>query len=318
MRDGGLQYGGVYEGATVLVTGGAGFIGSHLARALAGLGARVRVLDDLSTGRAANLEGTDVDLRVGSILDEGALRSAVDGATTIFHEAAMVSVPQSVEAPDACCSINVAGTERVLEAARALGAERLVFASSAAVYGDAPRLPSRETDPVVCCSPYAASKAAGEALVAAYGRCYPLRTVSLRYFNIFGPRQDPNSPYAAAMAAFIDAFRHDRPPVVYGDGTQTRDFTAVDNVVHANLLAGAMPEDPGGAVVNIGTGTARSLLELIAGLQALFDEGLEPVFEPPRPGDVMHSCPDVARAHAVLGYEPIVDFERGLGATIVA
>jgi UDP-glucose 4-epimerase len=305
-------------GAAVLITGGAGFIGSHLARRLAELGAAVRVIDDLSTGQAENLPPQSVELIEASILDEPALRRAIDGCRLVFHEAAMVSVPQSIREPLQCAEINITGTERLLEAAREAGVGRVVFASSAAVYGDAPNLPSREDDPIVCCSPYAASKAAGEALMTAFSRCYGLSTVSLRYFNIFGPRQDPNSPYAAVIAAFAEALTGGRPPTIFGDGRQTRDFTPVANVVWANLLAAACETDLRGEALNIGTGRPINLLEVLAEMGRRLGVEPSPGLSPPRAGDVRDSTADITRARAVIGYEPRVDFSTGLAELLKA
>ena len=299
-------------GAAVLITGGAGFIGSHLARRLVELGAVVRVIDDLSTGRAENLPLQSVELIEASILDEPALHRAIDGCRLLFHEAAMVSVPQSIREPLKCAEINITGTERLLEAARDAGVRRVVFASSAAVYGDQPKLPSHEDDPIVCCSPYAASKAAGEALMTAFGRCYGLSTVSLRYFNIFGPRQDPNSPYAAVIAAFAEALTGGRRPMIFGDGRQTRDFTFVDDVVEANLLAATCATPPTGEVINIGTGRRSSLLDVIAALSDALDVDLAPRFGADRPGDVRDSVADVTRAGQLIGYQPTVGLAEGL------
>jgi UDP-glucose 4-epimerase len=305
-------------GRAVLVTGGAGFIGSHLARRLVELGAAVRVIDDLSTGRADNLPLDSVQFIEASILDGLALRRAVDGCRFVFHQAAMVSVPRSVEEPLKCAEINVTGTERILEAARDAGAQRVVFASSAAVYGDRPNLPSREDDSIVCCSPYAASKAAGEALMTAFARCYGLSTVSLRYFNIFGPRQDLRSSYAAAIAAFAEALMAGRRPTIFGDGRQTRDFTPVANVVRGNLLAAASGSDLRGEVVNIGTGRAINLLEVLAEMERHLGVKASYHCSPPRAGDVRDSAADIARARAVLGYEPQVDFATGLAELLDA
>jgi UDP-glucose 4-epimerase len=296
-------------GATVLVTGGSGFIGSHVVERLGSLGARPRVLDDFSTGHRRNLDGlgVDVDVVAGSILDPEALGRAMDGVHAVVHLAAMVSVPQSVAEPQRCQEVNVVGTVRVLEAARAAGAARLVFASSSAVYGESPRLPSRESDPIDCVSPYAASKAAGEAFVTAYGRCYELATASLRFFNVFGPRQDPRSPYAAAIAAFADAIREERAPTVFGDGSQTRDFVPVTDVARAILLAAARPEPPRGEVHNVGTGTRRSLLDVIEMLGAAAGRTVTPTFAAPRAGDVPHSGADITSARSHLGFAPLTD-----------
>lgn len=299
-----------FSGVPVLITGGAGFIGSHLAHRLFALGARVRVIDDLSGGFAENLP--TVDLRVASILDAAALREAARGCRYVFHQAAMVSVPASVEDPGKCLDVNVVGTQRVLEAARDAGATRVVFAASAAAYGNEPDLPSTESAAPDCWSPYAASKVAGEALMAAFGRCYELSTVSLRYFNIFGPRQNPDSPYAAVISAFHKALGAGKQPTIFGDGLQTRDFTYVDNVVHANLLAATCDKPLAGEVVNIGTGTRVSLLDVLNEMGRAMGVSVEPVFAPPRPGDVRHSQADITRAAQMLGYEPQVNFADGL------
>ena len=227
----------------VLVTGGAGFIGSHLTEALLELGAEVRVLDDLSGGDARNLEpfsgaaGDRLRFVEGSILDRPVLEACLAGCRWVFHQAALGSVPRSVEQPEHYVQVNVTGTVQVLEAARRAGVERVLFAASSSAYGDSPTLPKVETMPVRARSPYAASKAAGEALMSAYAACYPLDTASLRYFNIFGPRQNANSAYAAVIAAFAASLFAGQRPVIFGDGEQSRDFTFVDNAVHANLLA---------------------------------------------------------------------------------
>lgn len=296
-------------GRTVLVTGGGGFIGSHVVERLGSLGAHPRVLDDFSTGHRRNLDGLGVDVSVveGSILDPDALGRAMEGVHAVVHLAAMVSVPQSVAEPQRCQEVNVAGTMRVLEAARTARTRRLVFASSSAVYGESPRLPSRESDPIDCVSPYAASKAAGEAFVTAYGRCYELATASLRFFNVFGSRQDPRSPYAAAIAAFADAIREDRSPTVFGDGSQTRDFVPVTDVARAILLAASRPEPPRGEVHNIATGTRRSLLDVIEMLAAAAGRNVSPTFAAPRAGDVPHSGADIGSAREHLGFAPLTD-----------
>lgn len=304
----------VFEGSTSLVTGGAGFIGSHIAQALLGLGGKVRVLDNLVGGFESNIpEGADF-VRA-SVLDDPALNSAARGCSYIFHEAAMVSVPQSVERPSECLEVNIRGTHRVLEAARAAGVRRVLFAASAAAYGNTPRLPSREDHPPDCWSPYASSKVAGELMLAAYARSYGLSTVSLRYFNIFGPRQDPKSAYAAVISAFLDALLAGRQPMIFGDGQQTRDFTPIENVVHANLLAASSDRPLAGEVFNIGCGGRVSLLQALEQIARSLGVSAVPKHGPVRAGDVRHSQADISRAREVLGYTPVVNFEAGMAGT---
>ncbi len=314
------NYRNVFRGEGVLITGGAGFIGSHLAHRLASLGAHVRVLDDLSGGHAHNLEGDPapgtIELHRASILDPADLARAVAGCRFVFHQAAMVSVPQSVEQPARCMEVNVVGTERVLAAARQAGVQRVMFAASAAAYGNTPSLPSKETDLPDCWSPYAASKVTGEMLLQTYSRCYGLSTISLRYFNIFGPRQDPKSPYAAVISAFADALIAGRTPRVLGDGEQTRDFTPIENVVHANLLAASSEQPLMGEVVNIGCGGRIRLLDVLAAMGRALGVRVAPEFGPPRAGDVRHSSADIGRAKALLGYEPVMPFEEGIRRTL--
>jgi nucleoside-diphosphate-sugar epimerase len=305
------------HGQRVLITGGAGFIGSHLAHACVGLGAHVRVLDDLSGGFEENLP-SGAELVRASILDESALRGAVAGCRYVFHQAAMVSVPESVEKPRECLMINVVGTERVLSAARDAGVARVLFAASAAAYGHTPTLPSRETHLPDSCSPYAMSKIAGELLMQTFARCYGMSTVSLRYFNIFGPRQNPRSPYAAVISKFTEVLRARGRPTIFGDGTQTRDFTYVDNVVLANLLAATSDRPLAGQVINIGTGVRTDLLTVLRVMGRALNIDATPIPGPPRPGDVKDSVADITLARELLGYEPIVDFAEGLRRTLAA
>ncbi len=305
----------VFRGGVALVTGGAGFIGSHLGEHLLRLGASVRVLDDLSGGRRENVP-SGAEFIHGSILDSGALARASEGVSWVFHEAALVSVPQSVEQPDRCLEINVTGTHRVLEAARKGGVKRVVFAASAAAYGNTPRLPSREDHLPECWSPYAMSKVAGEMLLATFSRCFGLSTVSLRYFNVFGARQDPKSAYAAAISAFADAIIAGRSPKVFGDGLQTRDFVPVENIVLANLLAASSERPLAGEVLNIGTGSSVTLLEVIEAMGRAEGARVAPEFFPPRAGDVRDSRPDISRARELLGYEAVVGFEEGIRRTL--
>lgn len=314
-------HGDAFAGTRALVTGGAGFIGSHLCEALTTLGADVVVLDDLSGtgGSWANLEGFFHGRKIqASVLEPDALTDATGGCGLVFHQAAMGSVPQSVEQPQLCQRINVEGTLNVLEAARAAQTRRVVFAASSSAYGDAPGLPKSETMPALPLSPYAASKVAGEALVRAYAASYEqIDGASLRYFNIFGPRQNANSAYAAVIAAFAQALLDDDRPAIYGDGEQSRDFTHVDNVVHANLLAARHADPLGGAVYNIGCAKRITVNQLAAGMtKTLGKPHLIPQHLPERPGDVKHSLADLAAARESLGYDPVVGFDAGLADTV--
>jgi UDP-glucose 4-epimerase len=300
-------YNGFFEGKTALVTGGAGFIGSHLTQHLASLRCKVRVLDDFSTGHASNLQNIEATCVEGSILDTEVLNHVVTGCDYVFHLAAFVSVPLSFENPDECFNINVQGTEEVLKAATLANCKRVVFSSSAACYGSQPKLPSSELDDVSLESPYAESKYACERLVATMPS---VDGVSLRYFNVFGIRQDPNSQYAAVVSAFKNALQQSDTPVIYGDGTQTRDFTAVENVVHANLLAASHVTPLHGAVFNVGTGSSISLHSLLRTMAN--DETISISHQPERKGDVQHSCADITAISNTLGYSPIADTTRSL------
>jgi nucleoside-diphosphate-sugar epimerase len=306
-----------FEGRDVLITGGAGFIGSHLATALHVLGAKVTVLDDLSGGGDPSALPRGVSFVKGTILDQPLLRHCTDGREFVFHQAALGSVPRSVEQPRAFYEANVTGTFNVLEAARAAQVRRIMFAASSSAYGDSPTLPKIETMPVSPRSPYAATKVAGESLLAAYAACYPLDTVSLRYFNIFGPRQSADNAYAAVIAAFAKSILSGRRPTIFGDGQQSRDFTFVDNVVHANLLAAACPQRLGGAVVNIACGTRINVTELAERMAHGFNRpDLTPIYAPERAGDVKHSLADLSKTRELLRYSPIVDFAAGLPVTL--
>jgi UDP-glucose 4-epimerase len=310
-----MLYENSFRDVTVLITGGAGFIGSHLAHRLLELGAVVRVIDDLSGGRRDNLS-SGVAFLQESILNRTALDDMMTGCRFVFHQAAMVSVPESVEDPQRCAEVNILGTSMVLDAARKAGVQRVMFAASAAAYGGDPQLPSREVHPPQCWSPYAASKVAGEMLMQAFARCYPISTVSLRYFNIFGPRQNPDSPYAAVISAFMKAINAGKQPTIYGDGKQTRDFTYIDNVVHANLLAASSSRDLTGDIINIGTGERISLLGVLQAMGKARGIEIQPQFGPPRAGDVQHSQADISRARELIGYQPIVDFNQGTQMTM--
>lgn len=298
-----------------LVTGGAGFIGSHLVHALASRGDRVRVLDDLSSGRLENLDGLQVELVRASIVDPEACVRACSGVAGIFHEAAQVSVPRSIEAPRESYAINVTGTLNLLEAARAHGVPRFVFAASSAAYGDTPTLPKVETMAPQPLSPYASGKLAAEELLSVYGKLFGIRTVSLRYFNVFGPRQVDDSPYTGVIALFVRALLEGRRPRIYGDGEQTRDLNYIDNVVAANLLA--MERDvPPGSVVNVGSGERTSINSLYREIAALLESSIEPEYAPARAGDVRHSLASLDRARELLGYAPLVGWRAGLARTV--
>jgi len=300
-----------------LVTGGGGFIGSNLVRALLAQGRRVRVLDNFATGFRENLQEVlaDVDLVEGDIRDADTCRGACTGAEVVCHQAAIPSVPRSMADPQGCFDANVVGTHNMLMAARDAGVRRFVFAASSSAYGAGEELPKRETMPVLPISPYAAAKAAGELLVATWHRAFGLETVSLRYFNVFGPRQDPANQYAGVIAAFATRMLRGRRPVIFGDGTQSRDFTFVENIVRANLLAAEAPEVHG-EIVNIGCGEATDLNQMVRDFNNLLGTDLDPIYEAPRPGDVKHSLADIAAARRLLGYEPQVFFADGLRRTI--
>jgi UDP-glucose 4-epimerase len=298
-----------------LVTGGAGFIGSHLVDALLARGDDVVVLDNLATGKRANLSPGAAFVE-GDVADPAALRPAIDGCDIVYHQAALGSVVRSVAKPLTSDVANVHGTLSVLEGARAAGVGRVVLASSSSVYGGATIVPTPESAPLVPRSPYAVTKLAGETYARVYWELHNLETVSLRYFNVFGPRQRPDSEYAAVVPRFLDAVLAGRAPRVDGDGSQSRDFTYVADVVRANLLAAAAPTDGcAGRAFNIGCGTPVSLLDMVAALSAEMGRPVEPAFGPRRPGDVRHSHADITAARRQLGYEPRVSFAEGLART---
>ncbi|MDR7490482.1 MAG: NAD-dependent epimerase/dehydratase family protein [Armatimonadota bacterium] len=326
---------------TVLVTGGAGFIGAHLVRALVGRGEAVRVLDNLVTGTPENLaraldlapsavrraladaDGRPVRLSpaceviVGDIRDPATLDRACAGVEVVFHQAALRSVPRSMEHPVETHEVNATGTVRLLEAARRAGVRRVVYASSSSVYGDTP-LPKHEGQQPQPKSPYAASKLATEVYSQAYTRAFGLSTVGLRYFNVFGPWQDPASEYAAVIPKFIRLALEGRPLPVHGDGLQSRDFTYIDDVVEANLQAAAAGAEADGAVVNIGAGARHTLLDLVAEIAQVLGQAPQVVHEPPRPGDVRHTEADITLARRLLGYAPRIGFREGLRRTVEA
>jgi len=298
-----------------LVTGGAGFIGSHIAAALAGRGADVRILDNLSTGRESNLEACpQADFVRGDITSTDDCRRASEGCDLVFHHAALVSVQESILHPGRSLHINHQGTLNVLLAARDAGVRRLVFASSAAVYGDDPQLPKHEDMRPTPISPYGADKAAAEASVTMAHRLWPLETVVLRYFNVFGPRQDPNGDYAAVVPKFIDRLVAGKAPIIFGDGSQTRDFLYIDDVVQANLKAAEVPGAAGGTF-NVARGEPATLLELLDFVREGTGLYMEPQLDPPRPGDIVHSSADITRARQDLGFAPQVSLSDGLRKT---
>jgi len=303
--------------ARYAVTGGAGFIGSHIVCRLVQDGHEVRVIDNLATGHKENLQEVldRIEFFGHDVCDAQGLRRAFGGAEAVFHQAALASVPRSVENPLATNRANVEGTLQVLEAARHCGVRRVVFASSSSVYGDAPALPKREDMPPAPKSPYAASKLAGELYCQVYAGLFGVETVALRYFNVFGPRQDPGSQYAAVVPLFIKSVLEGSRPTVYGDGEQSRDFTYVDNVVEANLLAAGAP-GASGTVMNIGGGSRYTLNELLRLLGRIAGVTVNPLYVPRRAGDVLHSEADISRARQVLGYAPQVGLEEGLRRTV--
>ena len=301
----------------IVVTGGAGFIGSALSRALVARGDDVSVLDNFSTGKRENLQDLAGQLAVveGDILDAALLDRVFAGADVVFHEAAIPSVPRSLAAPLPSHNANATGTLNVLEAARRCRVRRVVYAGSSSAYGEPPSLPVVETMAPAPLSPYAVSKLAGEHYLRVYARVFGVQTVTLRYFNVFGPRQDPNSQYAAVIPRFITAALEGRSPTVYGDGEQSRDFCFIDNVVEANLRA-ADAEGASGKVFNIACGTGTSLNRVLALLGEALGRPVVALYEPGRAGDVRHSLADISQAKTVLGYTAAVNYVAGLGKTL--
>jgi len=301
-----------------VVTGGAGFIGSHIADALTRNGLRVRVIDDLSTGHRENLEEItgDVDFTEGSVADEQLLKKVLDGAELVFHEAAIPSVPRSVEHPRQSHVASVDGTFTLLLAARDQKVRRVVYAASSSAYGDQPTLPKKEAmlpDPL---SPYAVAKLVGEYYCQVFARVYGLETISLRYFNVFGPRQDPGSQYSGVVSRFISVLLNNQQPVIYGDGEQSRDFTFIDNVIDANLRAASVTSGFG-SVVNVANGQRITLNQLLEELKAIVGKPeVKADYRDPRVGDVRHSLADISRARELLGYQPLVSLREGLQRTI--
>lgn len=305
------------NGRRVLVTGGGGFIGSHLVNRLLAEGHEVRVLDNFSTGHLANLDGLagEVEIVEGDIQSYERASHATRGCELVFHQAALPSVPRSVQDPLTSTASNVTGTINVLLAARDAGAQRVVYASSSSVYGANPDLPKHEGMTTLPISPYAVAKLAGEGYCRAFGEVYGLETVAIRYFNVFGPRQDPRSQYAAVVPNFIAAMLRGERPTIHGDGEQSRDFTYVENVVNANLLA-AEAADVAGRVYNVACGERVTLNELFAALKDLLGSDVEPVYGEARTGDVRHSLADVSAAERDFGYVPSVSLREGLERTV--
>lgn len=309
--------------ALYLVTGGAGFIGSHLVDRLVADGHRVRVLDDFSSGKRANLVeaeragGSRLEVVEGDIRDRGILDRLAAGVDGVFHEAALGSVPRSIKEPALYHEVNGTGTLNVLLAARDARVGRVLFAGSSSVYGSLEALPKREEHPTQPLSPYGLTKLLGEHYLRLFRELYDLETVTLRYYNVFGPRQNPKSQYAAVIPAFISRILAGEPPIVHGDGDQSRDFTFVEDVVTANVLAMTAPADRvAGGLFNVAAGGRHSLNELIDSLSAILDTEVEPVHDPPRPGDIRHSQADITRAREALGFAPQVTFREGLERTV--
>ncbi|RKY20768.1 MAG: LPS biosynthesis protein WbpP [Planctomycetota bacterium] len=300
-----------------LVTGGAGFIGSNICRKLTSQGCFVRVVDNLLTGKRSNLAGIvdKIEFIEADMGDEQIARSAMKDIDVVLHQGALPSVPRSVDDPAATHKHCVDATFTLLLAARDAGIKRFVFAASSSAYGDTPTLPKIETMFAHPLSPYAVAKLVGEYYCSVFYKVFGLETISLRYFNVFGPHQDPSSQYAAAIPAFVTAILKDEPPIVYGDGEQSRDFTYIDNVVEANLLA-ARAEKTTGEVINIACGEAVTVNEIIGMINGIVGKDIKPKYELPRPGDVKHSLADITLAEKTIGFKPIVPFKQGLELAI--
>jgi nucleoside-diphosphate-sugar epimerase len=302
--------------SSYLVTGGAGFIGSHLSEELVRRGHRVRVADSLITGKRSNLDHIPgVEFVEGDLADLDFATRVAEGCEYVLHQAAIPSVPRSVKDPITSNRANVDATLNMLVAARDAGVKRLVFAGSSSAYGDTPTLPKHEGMTTHPLSPYALQKVVGEQYLQMFTRLYGLETVSIRYFNVFGPRQDPSSPYSGVISVFATALLENRPPKIYGDGEQTRDFTYVANVVDGVLRACDAPQ-ASGEVINVATGGRISLNTLFSGMRDVVGGTLEPIYAEPRKGDVRDSQADIRKAKALLGYEPVVSFDDGIARTI--
>ncbi len=301
-----------------LVTGGAGFIGSNLVAALLKRGDRVRVLDNFSTGKRDNISelGDDIEVIEGDIRSYHLVREAVDGVDVIFHQAALPSVPRSIRDPITTNEVGTSGTLNVLQAARDCGVVRVVFAGSSSVYGDTPTLPKHEAMVPTPASPYAVSKLAGENYCRVFHQLYGIETVALRYFNVFGPRQDPNSLYSAVIPRFIEMMRRDESPTIFGDGEQSRDFTFIDNVVSANILSAHADGGVAGEVFNVACHERVTLNQLMDVMRRVMDSSVEARYAPRRPGDVVHSYADISKFRDAVGYTPRVLFEEGIKRTV--
>ena len=295
-----------------LVTGGAGFIGSHIVDRLLADGNQVRILDNFSSGKRENLPSDNtVEIIEGDISDFDTVRKAMEGIDTVFHQAAIASVPDTIGNPLLSARVNYLGTVNILEAARQAGARRVIFADSAAVYGDLPALPKREDIPVKPLSPYATDKLASEDACRVYHHLYGLETVCLRYFNVFGPRQDPSSPYSGVISIFSNALKSGKQPVIFGDGKQTRDFVFVSDVIEANLCA-ATAADAAGRAINVATGSTITINEMLQTICKLRGAKFDPEYKPAREGDIRNSCADISTARELLQWQPVVAFEDGL------
>ena len=303
------------ESERVLVTGGGGFIGSHLVDTLLERGAEVRVLDDFSTGLRSNLEHAEIDLIEGDLRDMATCRRAAAGCRFIFHQAALGSVPRSMKDPATSLAVNSGGTANLFTAARDEGVARIVYASSSSVYGSSETLPKREGEEGDVLSPYALSKQMCEELADIFYRCYGTEIIGLRYFNVYGPRQRPDGPYAAVIPRFFDAYFSGGRPVIYGDGEQSRDFTFVGDAVNANLLAAGAPSEACGRAFNVAGGRRISLNQLWKIVRDLAGGGPEPSYEAPRPGDVRHSLADLSAIEELLDYRAQVEIDAGLART---
>lgn len=304
--------------AKYLVTGGAGFIGSNIVRRLVELGEEVRVLDNISTGKLENLQGVleQIDLVEGDFTDLAVAGKATEGIDFCLHQGAIPSVPRSIDNPLETNQANVVGTLNMLVACREAGVKRFVYAASSSAYGDSPTMPKVETMPTSPKSPYAIQKLTGEQYTQNFAKIYGLETVCLRYFNVFGPNQDPTSVYSAAIPMFIKKMLAGEEPTIFGDGTTSRDFTYVANNVEANLLACSAPVEAVGEVVNIAGGTEISLTDLVAKINDILGTKIEPMYQPERAGDVKHSLADITKAKNLLQYEPMVSFDEGLKRTV--